>query len=58
MAMYQAVAMERRSREEGDPPHQALPGKARILIVDDEEEIRSLLDRLLKMNGYACVTAS
>jgi response regulator RpfG family c-di-GMP phosphodiesterase len=30
----------------------------RVLIVDDEESIRRLLNRLLEMNGYACTLAA
>jgi len=30
----------------------------RILIVDDEESIRNMLLRLLKMTGYSCIAAS
>jgi putative two-component system response regulator len=33
-------------------------GKTRILIVDDEESIRNMLLRLLKMIGYSCASAS
>ena len=31
--------------------------QARILIVDDEEQVRRLLSRLLERNGYSCETA-
>jgi len=31
--------------------------QARILIVDDEEQVRRLLKRLLELNGYSCETA-
>jgi len=31
--------------------------KTRILVVDDEESIRNMLFRLLKMTGYICTTA-
>ena len=29
----------------------------RVLIVDDEDQIRSLLARLLGAHGYECITA-
>ena len=34
------------------------PIKQRILVVDDEAQIRSLLTRLLEAQGYACSTAA
>ena len=33
------------------------PPSERILIVDDEDQIRTLLARLLGAQGYECVTA-
>ncbi|MEE8373041.1 MAG: response regulator, partial [Dehalococcoidia bacterium] len=32
--------------------------KGRVLVVDDEESIRSILSRKLETEGYFCVTAS
>jgi len=34
------------------------PGEARILIVDDEEAVRTLLSARLVLEGYQCVTAA
>ncbi len=34
------------------------PINQRILVVDDEAQIRSLLTRLLEAQGYACSTAA
>ena len=33
------------------------PSSERILIVDDEDQIRTLLARLLGAQGYDCITA-
>ena len=33
------------------------PSNERILIVDDEDQIRTLLARLLGAQGYDCITA-
>jgi DNA-binding response OmpR family regulator len=35
----------------------APPSSERILIVDDEDQIRTLLARLLGAHGYDCITA-
>jgi putative two-component system response regulator len=35
----------------------AVPGKANILIVDDEESVRIMLKRMLEREGYSCETA-
>jgi PAS domain S-box-containing protein len=45
-------------REEPAPPATRTPtGTERVLLVEDEPEVRRLVERLLRMNGYAVVSA-
>ena len=50
-----AVLVEKDTLDLGDPMH---PGTGRILVVDDEEMVRSVAEEFLRYLGYDVVTAS
>ena len=52
VAMSEAAAVSRRN-----PPQSTPPSAGRILIIDDEAEIRESLETLLELEGYTVVVA-
>src|ERR1035438_9501286 len=53
VAMSEVAALSRRSTPESTPP-----SAGRILIIDDEAEIRESLETLLQLEGYTVVVAA